>query len=83
MKFPSARVLKQTTIKTKFNFQINPDNDRKPWDEIEVLSRWMADRVTAVQLAQKVAQLFNAEVRLTEGNYPYTTSGAYFHHSRN
>lgn len=67
-------------MKARFNFQINPDNDRKDWDDIPVIPKLMTDRITAVQLAKKVARLFKGEVRLTEGNYPFTTSGAYFHH---
>lgn len=68
-------------MKTTFNFQINPDHNRKEWEAIPTHSRMIRDRVTAILLAKKVARLFKAEVRLTEGHYPFTTSGAYFHHS--
>ena len=68
-------------METRFNFQINPDNDRKDWEQIPIIPKIMPDRIKAVQLAKKVSRLFKAEVRLTEGNYPFTTSGAYFHHS--
>ncbi len=64
-----------------FNFQINPDNDRKSWDKIPHRTKHMTDRDTAVILAKKTARLFKAEVRLTEGNYPFTTSGSYFRHN--
>ena len=67
-------------METRFNFQTNPDHDRKQWDDVPVIPKLIPDRIAAVQLAKKVARLFKAEVRLTEGNYPFTTSGAYFHH---
>lgn len=70
-------------MKTRFNFQINPDRKRKGWEEIKPHVKIMEDRVAAIQLAQKVARLFKAEVRLTEGDYPFTTSGSYFHHATN
>jgi hypothetical protein len=65
----------------QFNFQINPNNDRKSWDMVPPHKRMMADRASAVILAKKVARRLKAEVRLTEGNYPDTTSGSYFLHS--
>lgn len=70
-------------METRFNFQINPDDARKDWEDIPVIPKIMPDRIQAIQLAKKVSRLFKAEVRLTEGNYPYTTSGAYFHHAQN
>nr|WP_199077101.1 hypothetical protein [Pedobacter sp. ASV19] len=69
-------------MKTTFNFQINPDDNRKDWDNVTVHTKVITDRPTAIHLAQKVARLFKAEVRLTEGHYPFTTSGSYFHHKR-
>ncbi|WP_214226667.1 hypothetical protein [Pedobacter sp. B4-66] len=65
-------------MNVQFNFQINPDHDRKHWDAIRPHKKLMSDRVSAVMLAKKVARLFKAEVRLTEGDYPFTTSGSYF-----
>lgn len=70
-------------MKSIFNFQINPDNDRQKWDNIPPIPKLLNDRVAAVMLAKKTAKLFRAEVRLTEGNYPFTTSGSYFHHKTN
>jgi len=64
-------------MQTQFNFQINPDNDRKDWEQVKVHVKVLSDRVTAVQLARKVARLFKAEVRLTEGKYPFRVSGSY------
>lgn len=61
-----------------FNFQINPNDNRKPWDKIEAYKREFPDRTAAVLFAQRVARIFKCEVRLTEGTDAFTTSGAYF-----
>lgn len=67
-------------MEIRFNFQINPDHHRRNWDEIIPYEKIMEDRVSAVALARRVARIFKAEVRLTEGNYPFITSGSYFRH---
>lgn len=67
-------------MKTRFNFQINPDSNRKIWDDVPVIVKFIADRGEAVQLAKKSAKLFKAEVRLTEGINPLNKSGAYFYY---
>eukprot|EP01133_Synstelium_polycarpum_P017044 gene17044-20305_t len=50
------------------------------WDNVAVRTKLITDRVTAVQLARRMARHFKAKVRLTEGHCPYTTSGSYFDH---
>lgn len=67
-------------METRFNFQINPQSNRKAWEEVPVISNFFTDRVSAIQTARKAAQLFKAEVRMTEGNNPLKKSGAYFNH---
>lgn len=64
-----------------FNFQINPDNNRKAWDNIHAHSRTFQDWVTAVHFAKRLARIFKGEVRLTTGN-PDRASGAYFYYKQ-
>eukprot|EP01132_Coremiostelium_polycephalum_P013316 gene13316-16233_t len=45
-------------MKTTFNFQINPDNNHKDWDNVAVRTKLITDRVTAVQLARRMARHF-------------------------
>ncbi|MET4545657.1 hypothetical protein ABIE26_002975 [Pedobacter africanus] len=66
-------------LKCQFNFQIN--TDRRSWDEVPVRSKWFENRIQAVKLAYRVAKRYTAEVRLTEGTHPFTTSGSYFSHT--
>jgi hypothetical protein len=65
-------------MKTRFNFQIKPLATRSPWDEIAAHVRYFPDRVTAIHFARKLARLFDAEIRLTEGSHHNKASGAYF-----
>ena len=64
-------------MKTRFNFQINAHTTRKPWDEVAAHVRHFSDRAAAVQFARKLARLFDAEIRLTEGSDPARLSGSY------
>ena len=68
-------------MKVSFNFQINPDDCRKDWHKVPPYRRSCDDRVAAVQLARKLAKLYKAEVRLSEGEDPMSVSGSYFRHT--
>lgn len=65
-------------MNARFNFQINPEGNRKDWEEVPVITLFLSDRHSAVRLAKQAAKDFTAEVRLTEGINPLMKSGAYF-----
>jgi len=69
-------------MNTTYNFQINPDKERRQWDEIKAHAYPFEDRVTAVLFAKRLARVFQAEVRMTEGRDPARLSGSYFRHSQ-
>lgn len=62
----------------QYNFQINPDSDRRDWEQIQAYTDSFCTRHEAIDLAIKLARLLKAEVRLTCGNDPAKLSGAYF-----
>lgn len=62
----------------QYNFQINPDHDRREWAEVQAYTDTFCTRHEAVDLAAKLARLLKAEVRLTCGDDPMKLSGAYF-----
>lgn len=65
-------------MKQQFNFQIKAGGNARDWENVPVHTRFLLYRAAAVMLAQRAAKILKAEIRLTEGRYPYTTSGAYF-----
>lgn len=65
-------------MEARFNFQINPEGNRKDWEEVPVITLFLSERQTAVKLAKQAAKDFTAEVRLTEGINPLMKSGTYF-----
>lgn len=64
-------------MQAQFNFQVNHNDDRRPWDEVAPYSL-LTDRPTAVALALRLARQFCAEIRLTEGRDHKAAGGAYF-----
>lgn len=64
-------------MKTLFSFQINPDHDRKAWEQVAASSLYLPDRAEAIQFAQRLAKVCRAEIRLTEGADPFCCSGTY------
>ncbi|MCF3109581.1 hypothetical protein LL912_12440 [Niabella sp. CC-SYL272] len=65
-------------MKIQFNFQINPLDHREAWERVPVYRRKFTDRVAAIHFAERLARLYKAEVRLSEGTDPLRESGAYF-----
>ncbi len=65
-------------METLFNFQINPECNRKDWEDVPVITLFLSERQTAVRLAKQAARNFKADVRLTVGLNPLQQSGAYF-----
>lgn len=65
-------------MKVSFNFQINPDSSRVEWPKVPVYRKLCEDRVVAAQFARKLAKLYKAEVRLSEGADPMAVNGDYF-----
>ncbi|RKE47144.1 addiction module toxin RelE [Sphingobacterium detergens] len=64
-------------METRFNFQINSDKYRY-WEDVPVISTILPDRFSAVLIARKVAKLFKADVRMSEGKEAMKSSGSYF-----
>ncbi|MNJ95327.1 hypothetical protein D3C87_130370 [compost metagenome] len=61
----------------QYNYQIRIPSDKRDWDEIEAIQRIAADRVLAIQYGRRLARVFNAEVRMTDGSDHLNTSGTY------
>lgn len=64
-------------MEAQFNFQIKNRNDKREWEEIEVYFHTHCDRTTAIRYARKFSKIFKSEIRLTQGNEPFKTSGTY------
>lgn len=64
---------------TQFNFQIKQKKDKREWETIEVYYQTICDRSTAIRYARKISKIFSSEIRLTEGENPFRTSGTYIY----
>ena len=65
-------------METQYNFQVRKAGVRTDWEDIAPIHRNYLERVTALHFAKRLARIFpNAEIRLTEGEDPHTTSGTY------
>lgn len=62
---------------TQYNFQVRSLDNRKDWESIEPMRRNYNNRTIALLFARKLSRDFKAEVRVTEGTMPFTTSGIY------
>lgn len=61
----------------QYNLQIRQINNRKHWEDIKPVTKTYKDWATALLFAQKLSKRLQAEIRLTEGKTPFTTSGTY------
>lgn len=64
-------------MEIQYNYQIRIPSDKRDWDEIEAIQRIASDRVLAIQYGRRLARVFNAEVRMTDGSDHLKTSGTY------
>ena len=64
-------------METKYNYQIRIKSDKRDWVDIEAIQRPSNDRVTAIIYGRRLARVFNAEIRMTEGDDPGKASGTY------
>lgn len=64
-------------METKYNYQIKKANDKRDWHKIEAIQRPSNDRVTAIIYGRRLARVFNAEIRMTEGDDPGRASETY------
>ncbi len=64
-------------METKYNYQIRKVSDKRDWNDIEAIQRVSDDRVTAIIYGRRLARVFNAEIRMTEGDDPVKASGTY------
>ncbi len=71
------RQLQQPALKL-FNYQLRPCGQAIPWEGIRPVGHLMPDRQAASRLAKKVACIYKAEVRLTQGPEPEKANDSYF-----
>lgn len=64
-------------METQYNFQIRKNNDHREWEQISPHSKAYTDRLQAILFAQRLARVFDAEIRFTEGENHLATSGTY------
>ena len=64
-------------METKYNYQIRKVSDKREWNDIELIQRASDDRVTAIIYGRRLARVFNAEIRMTEGDDPVKANGTY------
>lgn len=61
----------------KYNYQIRLKSDKRDWADIEVLKRNATDRFDAIQYGKRLARVFNAEIRMTDGPDHRKSSATY------
>ena len=66
-------------MEAQFNFQVKHRNDKREWEEIGVYYQTHCDRTTAIRYARKLSKIFNSEIRMTQGENPFKTSGTYIY----
>ncbi|REC60515.1 addiction module toxin RelE [Chryseobacterium pennae] len=64
-------------MESQYNFQMKSRNDRTEWEQVAIYLKIHSDRTTAIHYARSLSLKFGVEVRLTEGAYPFKTSGTY------
>ncbi len=64
-------------METKYNYQIRKTTDKRDWDDIDIIQRSAADRFDAIQYGKRLARVYNAEIRMTEGSDHKNSSGTY------
>lgn len=64
-------------MEIQYNYQIRVPDDKRDWEEIGAIQRYATDRVLAIQYGRRLARVFNAEVRMTDGPDHKNTSGTY------
>ncbi len=64
-------------MQIQYNYQIRTVTDNRDWDDIETIQRSTSDRFDAIQYGKRLARVFNAEVRMTEGSDHKKSSGTY------
>ena len=66
-------------MEAQFNFQVKRRNDKREWEEIGVYYQTYCDRTTAIRYARKLSKIFNSEIRMTQGENLFKTSGTYIY----
>ena len=69
-------------MKSQYNFQMKPRNDKREWEQVEIFSKMECDRTTAIQYARNISKKLNTEIRLTQGTEPFKTSGTYIYENQ-
>lgn len=70
-------------MEAQFNFQMKQRADKKDWEKVTVYYQTHCNRTTAIRYARKLSRIFKSEIRLTQGEDPFKTSGTYIYENNN